>query len=378
MQGKIVHLINGLGRGGAEGALLRLLSCQNFVTGDHLVVSLGMSKGLEDRFSDIGIKVIVIHGFDKGGSAKLFAFLKLVQYFRYNRPKLIQSWLYQSDFLAAIISLVLRIPVVWNVRHSNFSWGTIKFSTFFLVRVNAVLSRICVNWIIFSSNASQVAHYQIGFPKTNVSVIHNGFSVEEEDPRNFELPDSESFKIFIGARFDVQKDYPNVLASLSQLTRFADVRFDCVMCGLGVDNSNLVLNEMIDTLGLREHVKLLGEVTCLTSVIRSSHICLLGSLGESFPNVVAEAMIQGRPCVATDVGDTALIVGDCGWVVPSKNPVALSRALYESYCLWRNDLTNYSGLGLKARERIILNFGISGMREGYQQVWQEVLSKKLF
>ena len=54
---------------------------------------------------------------------------------------------------------------------------------------------------------------------------------------------------------------------------------------------------------------------------------LSSSYGEAFPNVVAEAMGFGTPCIVTNVADAGFIVNKTGWIVPVKNPNKLAFAI---------------------------------------------------
>ena len=78
--------------------------------------------------------------------------------------------------------------------------------------------------------------------------------------------------------------------------------------------------------------------------------------GEGFPNVVGEAMAVGVPCVVTDVGDSAMLVGDQGSVVPPRDPSALATAIGTLIDLG----TDARGkIGLEARDRIVKNFSLA-------------------
>jgi glycosyltransferase involved in cell wall biosynthesis len=85
-------------------------------------------------------------------------------------------------------------------------------------------------------------------------------------------------------------------------------------------------------------------------------VCSSSSEGEGFSNAVAEAMACGRLCVVTDVGDSALVVGDTGFVVPPKDPGALAAALIKAL-----DLPPQAGE--RARERVANEFSVDAMVE---------------
>ena len=63
----------------------------------------------------------------------------------------------------------------------------------------------------------------------------------------------------------------------------------------------------------------------MPKIYNSFDLLVSSSCGEGFSNAIAEAMACAVPCVGTAVGDSALIVGKTGLVVPAQNPQALAR-----------------------------------------------------
>jgi glycosyltransferase involved in cell wall biosynthesis len=102
-------------------------------------------------------------------------------------------------------------------------------------------------------------------------------------------------------------------------------------------------------------------------------ITILYSYGEGFPNVVAEAMACGTPCVVTDVGDAGFIVGKNGWVVPPKDPTKLANAIKKAISGIESNY--WSNRRNKARSRIKENFNITKMIKCYNNLWIKVLKK---
>lgn len=96
------------------------------------------------------------------------------------------------------------------------------------------------------------------------------------------------------------------------------------------------------------------------------------SVGEAFPSVIGEAMICGVLCVVTDVGDSAMIVGDTGKVVPPRDPKALAMAWLEFIQMGSD---KRAALGMAARRRVEQNFSLPEVVSRYQRLYEETLAE---
>jgi glycosyltransferase involved in cell wall biosynthesis len=115
-------------------------------------------------------------------------------------------------------------------------------------------------------------------------------------------------------------------------------------------------------------VHLLGEREDLPELTAGLDLVVSSSaFGEGFPNVVGEAMACGVPIVATDIGDTAWVVGDSGRLVPASNPQALAKACIEVLNLPPEQRAK---LGKASRQRIADHFSLSSVLTQFDALLQ--------
>ena len=172
-------------------------------------------------------------------------------------------------------------------------------------------------------------------------------------------------------RFDPQKEHFDLLDAFT-IVKKTGVPHKLVLVGYKINTSNIALIGKIELLGLKDEVLLLDQRTDITTIMNSLDLYILSSsFGEAFPNVLAEAMACSTPCVTTDVGDAAFIVGDTGWVVPSKNSQALADAILIALNEQKVDPITWASRKVACRKRIIDNFSIQTMVDRYHRVWTD-------
>jgi glycosyltransferase involved in cell wall biosynthesis len=119
----------------------------------------------------------------------------------------------------------------------------------------------------------------------------------------------------------------------------------------------------------------LGRRSDVIDLARAIDLHVLASSVEGFPNAVAETMACGTVNVVTDVGDSATIVGETGWVVPPRDPKALGEAIAEAYRERQNSASQWKARQSAARARIVENFSLEKMVSAYRALWENLAAR---
>ena len=125
----------------------------------------------------------------------------------------------------------------------------------------------------------------------------------------------------------------------------------------------------MQSLGLAGRCHLLGPRRDIARIHAALDVATSSSISEAFPLAVGEAMACGVPCVVTDVGDSALIVGATGKVVPPKDPAQLAVAWDQVLELGR---AGCLALGVAARQRIHERFDLSDVTRRYEALYDAI------
>jgi glycosyltransferase involved in cell wall biosynthesis len=375
---RVAHLITGLEQGGAEMMLWRLCRFMDPQRFRNSVISLTTEGALGPRLRAAGTTVTAI-GMQRGVPSPA-ALRHVVGVLRQQSPDVLQTWLPHADLVGTAAGALARVPaVVWNVRYAELDAKDHPRSLRWTLALLARLSRRPAA-VVVNSSAGQAAAARRGYHPRRWALIPNGFDVDRLKPSDearasvraeLGLP-ADARLVGLIARYHPMKDHRMFFDAAAVLLRsHADVRF--VLAGLGVDGANAALASQIQALGIGESVRLLGERTDVIRVTAALDVATCSSYSEGFPNAVGEAMACGVPCVTTDVGDCATLVGDTGVVVPPRDAAALAAG-------WARLLALADGerraLGLAARARIAERFSVTGVARQYEALYEEVTCRR--
>ncbi|WP_417435987.1 glycosyltransferase family 4 protein [Idiomarina abyssalis] len=372
MKKHVVHIITGLENGGAEGVLFRL--CTNDTVYQHSVISLTSEGKFGLLLRQNEVRVITLDM--KGMINSLMKLYNLHKALKTLSPDVVQTWMYHADLLGGIIAKLSGVKNInWNVRHSNLSRAHNSLSTILVAKSCAWLSRFIPNSIVCCAEQARITHEALGYDSRKTVVIPNGYDFSERDKTNSisikkELSLAKSTPLIgMVARYNPQKNHAALLRAFS-LIEHDDAHL--VLVGPNITEANEELVTLIRSLNISKRVHLLGERTDIPSLMSELDLHVLSSSsGEGFPNVVAEAMASGTPCVVTDVGDASFIVGNLGWVVEPGNEYALSEAIQMALSQKESRPAQWNQRKIDSAQSVRQRFSIEKMILAYHKVWEK-------
>jgi glycosyltransferase involved in cell wall biosynthesis len=181
--------------------------------------------------------------------------------------------------------------------------------------------------------------------------------------------------LFTAALFNPCKGHRYLLAALPGIAQ-RHPRARLVLAGAGVLESEL--RRQVSAAGLEQRVVFLGYRRDVRSWMQAADLCVLPSLAEGIPAVLLEAMMEGCPVVATDVGGIGEVLDRDGtsapaaWLVPPADSAALSTAIGHALA----DAEERKARSFRAQERAGRLFSVDRMVRDTLHVYGEVLAER--
>ena len=353
----VLHVISGLGLGGAERMLLETaIGLQHSDLAQHIVSLRGRGQ-YADNLESAGISVTAIN--IASTPQALSALWQLRQVVHRLQPDIIQGWMYHGDLAATAAHLVghgrLRRRLCWNIRASNLEDP--RYTK--LIRICGWLSR----WpdvIVANSEAGAKFHIAHGYRPRRIVVIPNGIDTDKFRPDPIaramlraELGLGDQVVAVHVARVDPMKDHLTFLSAMTSLPGISGLL-------VGAGTEFLVCPSNVRALGVRRDIE---RVYAAADLVVSS-----SAFGEGFSNVLAEGMSTGLVPVATDVGDAARILGPTGHILAPRNSAALAAAI-KAEAAFAPDRRR--DRGLQARARVVGSFARERAIAAYARLYQE-------
>jgi glycosyltransferase involved in cell wall biosynthesis len=369
----ITFVTSGLKTGGAEMMLLKLLGSINRELFAPRIVSLAGKGELAHRFTSLGIPI---------ETSESISGLPRVLW-KQKPPSLIIGWMYHGNIAASCMQFFLKIrqhgapPLLFKTTHTPADLSTYKRATRWSISLGALLSKR-VEKVLYCAESSQKAHEALGYDPSRSYTLVDGFNsasffplptMREEIRSELGIPSSAPL-IGTISRFHPHKGIPNTLGAFARLASLHPT-LHLLMIGNGLEAANKELRACSDGLGLPyDRLHLLGRKENIPRYLQALDILINGSEREAFPNVIGEALLCGIPCVATDVGDTQVLVGQCGKVVPPNSSEKLSDGVSAILSLTHEARLK---LGEEGRSRIKQRYELSHIVKEYERLFEEII-----
>lgn len=374
----VLFVSDPLHHGGAQRQLLNLTSGLSS-RGWQIQLAVTRDLGIFD-IAGLPPAISVIDLGLRQGVGPVKALRRLDALVRSLRPDIVHGYLDLPNLLTALLPRRQATKKVIGIRASGAPPGTYGLKP---LAVSAVLTQVSqrVDLAIANSRAGLTELQRRRYRTRRSMLIPNGIDTDRFRPRpevarliRAELRIPPRFRV-VGsvARFDPMKGLDTFVDAAAQLIRTrSDVVF--VHVGGGDDELRRTVQAQANALGLGPRFRWLGMRDELPNLYPAMDIlCLPSRFGEGFPNVLGEAMASGVPCVATNVGDAADIVGNEGEIVQAEDPRALAGAIGTMLARVGRDPI---GLSRTVRARVLDEYSVERLVERTSEALLDLIRER--
>lgn len=322
---RVLHVIESLGRGGAEQSLATLLPelARQGVTVGVLVRSCPMD--LAPQIEAHGIKVTRLaprHRWNLIGMAH-----EIATHARCQKADIVHAHLYFPAVTTALMKILRLITLPTCVTFHNLAYAGANRAGIKLTG-RRLLARVLYRAGIdafFAVSEAVSRHYENRLALPSVTVIPNpvDFTAIKESAA---LGAPTTADLVLAGRMVPEKGHSDFLKALSQLAK-QGLRPTVIIAGDGPLRG--AIESQAEDLGLRPQITFTGALAhkYLLCVIGSAKVAIVPSRFEGFGLVALEAMALGRAIIASDAGGLPEVVGDTAIVVPVGDPASLAKAI---------------------------------------------------
>jgi glycosyltransferase involved in cell wall biosynthesis len=366
---KILHIISSGGMYGAEAVIVNMSRTLN--EGPHcsmLGVFLNSSNPnlqLHENAIKEGIESYLI---PCNGQIDRKAITSIRDLVKRAGVDVVHAHGYKADLYAYIALRASGVPLVSTCHN----WLDNDRKTFFYGEVDRLILRAYARVVAVSEDVRQRL-LKSGVKAKKISMIRNGIDLRPFDRASAVVKDELAWGAYqvvgLVGRLSVEKGVDIFMhAAARVLAHCPDAKF--IVAGDGPDSAGL--ETLIDQLGIRGSVRLLGRRDDMPSLYASLDVMVSASRQEGLPIAILEGMASRLPLIATAVGEVPAVIldGRTGVLVPTEAPELLAAAIID---LLRNP-AKQERLGSAARQLVEDEFSAGRMTADYLRVYEEAIA----
>jgi len=369
---KILLLSTSMGMGGADKQILTAAEQMRNEGHELLIVSLTElgPMGLQARQLGIPMESLEM----SRGVPDPRGLLRLIRIVRRWKPDIVHSHMVHANLMARVLRLFAPVPALVSTIHNIHEGGPHLMAAYRLT--NGLVDHMT---IVSDAAADRFVRERI-VPRKLLRVIPNGVDVDlyqrvppgTRDALRQALAVEQNFVWLAVGRFEIAKDYPNMLQAFSRVLARAP---RAVLLLVGRGSLQQETEQLVRELQLDASVRFLGVRHDIPEIMSAADGYVMSSEWEGMPMVLLEAAAAALPIVATRVGGNQEVVQDgaTGFLVPAREPEALAAAMLR---LMELPEPERRAMGGKGRDHVRSHYGLERTVERWQEVYRDVLTRR--